>query len=140
MIRKLLTGDFALAKLLRFGLIGGVSSLLYGVCAWGLIRWLAFSPIAASIAAYLLAIPANFVMQRQFAFRSGGRVQTEAPRFLLVHGTNILGSTGIMHATVDIFHLDPFLGIVATMMVIPLLSFMVMHLWVFPVSRSGDQK
>lgn len=140
MIRALFSRDSTMAKLFRFGLAGGLSTLFYGVCAWCLVYLVAQPPVVASIIAYLLAIPVSFVLQRRFAFRSLGNVRAELPRFLLVQGTNLVASTGTMHAIVNVFHANPTIGVLITMMVIPLLSFVMLHLWVFPFAAGkGDR-
>ena len=140
MIRALFSRDSTMAKLFRFGLAGGLSTLLYGVCAWCLVYLIALPPVVASIIAYLLAIPVSFILQRQFAFRSLGNARAELPRFLLVQGTNLVASTATMHAVVNVFHANPTIGVLITMMVIPLLSFVMMHLWVFPLAAGkGDR-
>jgi len=139
MWNELLRGHALWAKLLRFGAVGALSSVFYGICTWLLVRGAALPPVAASVLGYLLAIPFSFFMQRRFAFRSGGRVRLQGPRFLAIHGLNLLASTAVMHVTTRILQLDYRLGIVATMLVIPLLSFVAMNAWVFRHARHPDR-
>jgi len=135
MLNELLRGRSFLAKLLRYGVVGGLSSVLYGICTWLLVQVASLSPVTASVTGYVLAIPFSFFMQKKFAFRSDARARLEAPRFLLVHTINIIASIGIMHMTTSVLRLDYRFGVVQTMVLIPLLSFIAMNSWVF--HRSG---
>jgi putative flippase GtrA len=140
MIRALFSRDSMIAKLFRFGLAGGLSTLFYGVCAWCFVYLISLPPVVASIIGYLLAIPVSFILQRKFAFRSLGNARAELPRFLLVQATNLVASTATMHAVVNLFHANPTIGVLITMIVIPLLSFITMHFWVFPIAAGkGDR-
>lgn len=141
MLDELLRGHSLPAKFLRYGAIGGLSSVFYGICTWMLVQIASLAAVPASACGYLLAIPFSFFMQKRFAFRSNARAQLEAPRFLLVHFINIMASIGIMHVTVEILQASYLLGVVQTMVLIPLLSFVAMHLWVFrrpDETRSGS--
>jgi putative flippase GtrA len=131
MLNELLRGSSVLAKFIRYGIVGGLSSIFYGCCTWLLVQVSSLPPVVASVAGYLLAIPFSFFMQRKFAFRSGGPVRLEAPRFLLTHAINIIASICIMHVTVHVLQVDYRLGVVQTMVLIPLLSFLALNLWVF---------
>lgn len=140
MMRALFSYDSTTAKLFRFGLAGGLSTLFYGVCVWCLVYLIALPPVVASIMAYLAAIPVSFILQRRFAFRSSGNARAEWPRFLLVQGSNLVASTATMYLVVNVFHANPTIGVLVTMLVIPLLSFVMMHLWVFALATGKDDR
>lgn len=131
MLNELLHGHSLPAKLLRYGVVGVLSSVFYGIWTWLLVQAASLPPITASVTGYILAIPFSFFMQKRFAFRSDGRARLEAPRFLLVHAINIIASIAIMHVTVSVLQVDYRFGVVQTMVLIPLLSFIAMNLWVF---------
>ncbi|MET0581980.1 MAG: GtrA family protein [Pseudoxanthomonas sp.] len=120
-----------LAKLLRFGVAGAASSVFYAVCTWLLAGPLEVPAVYASAMGYVTAVPLSFFLQRNFSFRSKGSKRAQAPRFLLVHGLNILVSVIVMHVLVSSLHMDYRAGIALTMVLIPLLSFLAMNTWVF---------
>jgi putative flippase GtrA len=79
------------AELIRFGLAGAVSGLVILACTALLLAGsFALDPKMASAAGYLVSIPANFVGNRQFSFKSTGQVLGDLLRFLLLHGCKIL--------------------------------------------------
>lgn len=131
-----LRGHALWAKLLRFGLVGGASTFLYGLFTWLLAAVAAVPPLTATTLGYLLVIPANFVLQRFFTFRSTGKPKREAPRFVLVHAVNLAASIAGMHVVTNVLDADYRLGILLTMAMVPAATFIAMHLWVFPDGRA----
>jgi putative flippase GtrA len=119
------------AKLVRFGLIGIVSSLVFLACTAVLAGSFGLDPKMASAAGYLVSMPANFVGNRQFSFKSTGRVFGDLLRFLLLHGCNILLTMAAMGAVVDVLRLHFGFGAAAAIVIVPLVNFAMMNLWVF---------
>lgn len=138
MLESALRGNGIWSRLLRFGLVGGASTCLYGLFTWLLVAGMALRPLAATVLGYLLVIPFNFVLQKCFTFRSGDSTRREAPRFLLVHGMNIAVSASGMQVVTEILDADYRIGIVLTMLLVPLATFAAMHLWVFPGERASN--
>ena len=131
LFNKLLSGGQWWAKAARFALVGGISTLAYGVFTLGAVQRLALSPLVATIFGYLLAIPLNYLLQRLFTFRSTTAMRHELPRFLVVHGLNMAGSFAIMLLVVEVMHADYRWGVIATMTAVPVLVFVAMDAWVF---------
>lgn len=118
-------------RLVRFALTGGVSTLLYGVATWWFVGRMHMAPALASLLGYLLAVPVNFLLQRSFAFRSSNAVHGDAARYLLAHGANMAASTLFMQVLVAWLHMDYRIGIVVTMIAVPVLMFLLLDRWVF---------
>lgn len=119
------------ARFFRFALVGGGTTLFYGVAAWALVERAGVAPVAASVLAYLAATPLNFLLQRGFAFRSENRLHYDLPRYLLVHAGNIAASAAVMHLVVSMLHADYLYGVVATMTFVPVVVFLLLDRWVF---------
>jgi putative flippase GtrA len=120
-----------LARFIRFGMVGALSTLLYGVFTELLIRGNVAEPVAASALGYVLTTPLNYLLQRTFAFRSGGSFRPEIGRYLAVHGGNIVGSVAIMHLVTGVFDTDYRIGIALTMTLVPIAVFLLLDRWVF---------
>lgn len=118
-------------RFLRFALVGGASTLFYGVVTTGLVERAGIAPVSASVLGYLAAAPVNFLLQRGFAFRSGNRVHHDLPRYLLVHAGNIAASAGVMHVVVSVLHAPYLFGVLATMTFVPVVVFLLLDRWVF---------
>ena len=131
MLDSALRGQALWAKMVRFGIVGGISTCLYGAFTWLLVAFVALPPLFATSLGYLLVIPFNFALQKVFTFRSEGAPAKEIPKFLLVHGMNLAASMLGMHVVVRILHSDYRLGILLTMITVPIATFVAMNLWVF---------
>ncbi|MGO4551481.1 GtrA family protein [Lysobacter sp. 2RAF19] len=118
-------------RFVRFAMVGGATTLFYGVLAWALVEHASIAPVPASVLAYVASVPLNFLLQRGFAFRSENRVQRDLPRYLLVHAGNIAASAAVMHVVVSVLHAAYLWGVVATMTFVPVVVFFLLDRWVF---------
>lgn len=130
-MESLLRSHAVTAKLARFGVVGIMSGFVYLICTFVLAGFLSLEPKMASAVAYIVSMLPNFLGNRQFSFKSEGRLLNELPRYLLLHGLNFLFTIGLMGAVVDILRLHFGLGAVAAIILVPLVNFAAMNLWVF---------
>lgn len=136
LLREALAGDSMPARAFRFAMVGGVSGVAYAFFTWLLVDKAGFSPSLASALAYAMVIPVNFGLQKAFTFRSTNPLREETPRYLLVHGANILCAYLAMAATQRL-DLDYRVGIVLTIAIVPIVIFLLMHHWVFRATGGG---
>lgn len=128
---RVLTSGHLLAKAIRFCAIGVLSGAVYAAVTAALVSGLGAAPIPASIAGYCAAIPVNFLGHRQFSFRSYGRWSTDAVRYVLAHGLNMLVTAGSMYATTAWLKQAYYWGMAAAVILVPIANFAFMNLWVF---------
>jgi putative flippase GtrA len=129
--RWLLGSDVALAKAVRFSVVGASSVLVFALVTGLLAAFAGWDPKLASLGGYLASLPANFLANRGFAFRSANPVTHDLGRYMTMHGVNMALAAGVMGACVDYLGLHYLFGTAAVMVVIPVASFFVMLLWVF---------
>jgi len=120
-------------KLIRFGAVGGTSTVLFAVLTWLLVDKAGMHPVLATVVAYLLLLAPNFAAHKYFTFGSKGEVASESGKFLVVHGLNIGLSAGGM-AVISHAQLDYRWGILFSAIAVPVIVFIVMNFWVFRVS------
>jgi len=120
-------------KLIRFGAVGGTSTLLFALLTWLLVDKAGMHPVLATVVAYLLLLAPNFMAHKYFTFASKGEVASESGKFLVVHGLNIALSAGGM-AVISQAQLDYRWGILFSAIAVPIIVFVVMNVWVFRVS------
>ncbi len=119
-------------KLIRFGAVGGTSTVLFAVLTWLLVDKTGMHPVLATVVAYLLLLAPNFAAHKYFTFGSKGEVASESRKFLVVHGLNIGLSAGGM-AAISHAQLDYRWGILFSAVAVPAIVFIVMNFWVFRV-------
>lgn len=120
-------------KLIRFGAVGGTSTLLFALLTWLLVDKAGMHPVLATVVAYLLLLAPNFLAHKYFTFGSKGEVARESGKFLVVHGLNIGLSAGGM-AVISHAQLDYRWGILFSAIAVPVIVFIVMNFWVFRIA------
>ncbi len=115
----------------RFGIVGLLSTGLYFVFYLLLLALAPLAPPLASVTAYVLVVPLNFVAQRSFTFRSSGAIGGELYRYLAVTAIGLATSFCAVWVTSNWLALPAFVGGLATMALVPVVTFVLMELWVF---------
>jgi putative flippase GtrA len=118
-------------RLLRFGLVGGSSAVVYAAVLLALVHFLGTGSMVSSALAYVAAIPVSFFGQKYFTFQSQGNVKRELPAYLLLQGVNLIASVFVTYTVVDLVGMSHYLGILAVVSVITLISYAAMALAIF---------
>lgn len=131
-----------LAEILRvakFGLVGGISALVYAVSLFFLVKNFDMGSMQSSAVAYVIAIPASFVGQKYFTFKSPESIWRELPAFLALQAINLFSAMLVTYTVVDVLGLNHFVGVLAVIMTIAIISYCSMALSIFrkPISRSS---
>lgn len=120
-----------LARILRFISVGGASSVLYFILAAGITFAVPGHELFASITAYCACIGFSFVLQRNFAFRSTGKVKFELIRFAVVSVIGLVLSTVIVFVAVSKFDIPALGSYVIVIATIPVISYILFSRFVF---------
>lgn len=120
-----------IAKSFRFACIGAFSGAIFLVVTAVLAGSFGVEPKVASVAGYLVSMPANFVGNKRFSFRSDGPIWGDLLRFGVLHTCNVLLTMGAMGATVNVLNWHFGFGAVTAIVLVPMVNFFVMNGWVF---------
>ena len=119
-----------LLKGLKFGAVGALSSSTFAVITTIIVISGWAEPRLASALGYISSIPLNFVLNRNFSFRSKAPVLRDTVRYALLHiGNTLLTILGMSMALS--FQLHYMTGIVLAVVAVPVLNFLAMNYWVF---------
>lgn len=129
--RRAFSSDALALKVLRFGVIGVLSSGIFAAVTWWLVGPLQVDPKMASVVAYLASVPLNFLGNRYFSFRSSNALAGDFGRFALLHAGNIFLTAFAMGIVVDALGLHYAFGILGAVVLVPCVNFMAMNWWVF---------
>ena len=123
-----------LGQLIRFGLVGGFSTVLYAVVYWPLATFL-IPPLAAVVVGFAVAVSFGYLLHSRWSFRghgrrdSGGRTQA---RFLLVQSIGLaLNAAFTWLLTGPLLHGPTWWPLVPAVLVTPLVTFGLNRQWVF---------
>ena len=118
-------------RFLRFCSAGFASSALYFILASIITMVLPGFEIVATVVAYLICIAFSFVLQRNYAFRSSGKVKFELVRFTMVSILGLILSTVIVYFGVTRFAISPYASYLIVIATIPILSYVLFSRFVF---------
>ncbi|RWM16024.1 MAG: GtrA family protein [Mesorhizobium sp.] len=138
------TAGAGLKLLARFGLVGIAATMLYAVLAIGLVesKWIGFSPVQASLAAYAAAAVFSYLAHKSVTFMSSGSHRSEAARFLLLTATGFAVAYAAPALLTAKLGLPPIVTILVTCLLIPAVNLLMLDRWVFAQrgpSRQGDR-
>jgi putative flippase GtrA len=117
-------------RIARFGLIGVLSSLIYAAIVIIAVKGFGIEEVIASVIGYGMAIPVNFIGQKYYTFRSDRPARQELLQYVLVQAFNLAMAAAVTYA-VDRAGMNVYLGIVAVVVVIPVMTYLLLKLAVF---------
>lgn len=118
-----------IALLSRFGAVGIAATLTYLIIS-NLLIWAGLIPTLASIVGYLAGMVASYLGQSKFTFQMERTRRRHLVRYCFLSLVGLLVSYLTVWAA-SATEASPVLGTVATAIIVPVLSFVVMKLWVF---------
>ena len=120
-------------QLVRFGLVGGLSTVVYAVIYWPLATYV-IHPVLAVVVAFVVAASVGYVLHSGWSFRGHGRRGTGRTqlKFVLVQGFGML-----LNAVFTWVLTGPLVGgptwwpLVPAVLVTPFATFALNRRWVF---------
>ena len=121
-----------LGQLIRFGLVGGLSSLLYSVIYLPLATYVV-APVVAVPIAFGVAVVFGYVLHSGWSFKGHGseRTPTTQGKFLLVQGFGMVLNAIFTWVMTGPMHWPVWSPLVATWTLVPLATFFLQRWWVF---------
>jgi putative flippase GtrA len=122
--------------MIRFGIVGGFSTLLYAIIYWPLATYV-MPPVAAVVVAFAIAVCVGYVLHSRWSFRGHGRRERtarEQTRFLIVQSIGMAlnaAFTWVLTGPSSLFHGPTWWPLVPAVIVTPLATFLLNRQWVF---------
>jgi putative flippase GtrA len=121
-----------IGQLIRFGLVGLGSTLLYAAVYWPLATYVMW-PVLAVVIAFAVAVTAGFFLHSRWSFKGHERTEdgkTKA-QFLAVQTAGMLMNAAFTWIAVDWLHGPTWWPLVPAVLVTPFLTFALNRWWVF---------
>jgi putative flippase GtrA len=123
-----------LGQLFRFGLVGGLSTLVYAAVYWPLATYVVH-PLIAVVLGFAVAVIFGYVLHSNWSFKGHGKQERTAAtqtRFVLVQLFGML-LNGIFTwvLTGPLFHGPTWWPLVPAVTITPLATFVLQRWWVF---------
>jgi putative flippase GtrA len=121
-----------LGQLVRFGLVGGLSSLHYSVIYLPLATY-AVQPVVAVLIAFSVAVVFGYFLHSGWSFKGHGTERTPATqgKFLLVQTFGMILNALFTWVMTGPLHLPVWTPLVPTWTLVPLATFGLQRWWVF---------
>jgi putative flippase GtrA len=120
----------------RFGLTGLTTTLVYFFLTNAFVLLLRMPPVVASVCAYLLSIGISYLLQSRFTFRVNGDSVDQVVRFVVASLAGLAASWCVMAITVAVLEWPYLSGALFVCVLIPAINFFVFRGWVFAM-REG---
>lgn len=121
----------------RFGrfIVSGVASTVFYFGAATVLYWIwPDHPISSSLLAYVLCIGLSFLLQRNFTFRSEGKLSNESPKFVATSIAGLVLSTLVVRMGM-MMGLHPIVTYLLVAIIVAPLSYVLLSLVVFTSNR-----
>lgn len=120
-----------LKRLMRFGVTGGLTSIIYFSLIYVLIGLWSMNPTLASLVSFIPAIVYNYVSHKYWSFESDLSHKASLPRFAVVTISGMGINSGIIYLGTEMMG-APFLPVQAVAIAALLVwNYMMFSLWVF---------
>ena len=121
-----------IGQLIRFGLVGLGSTLLYAAVYWPLATYVMW-PVFAVVIAFAVAVTAGFFLHSRWSFKGHDRQEDARTKgqFLAVQTAGMLMNAGFTWVAVDWLHGPTWWPLVPAVVVTPFLTFALNRWWVF---------
>jgi putative flippase GtrA len=121
-------------RFLCFVAVGGTVGVIYLIFALCLTNVLQIDVFWANLLAYSCMVPVSFWGHKIITYRSAARAHTEFPRFCFTAGLGLLLSMVTVKLLGGTLHLPSYVSVGTVLIVVPLLSYLLMTVWVFGAS------
>ncbi len=123
-------------QIVRFGIAGGISTLIYSAVYLPLTAWVLPHRLAvlAVPPAFLIAVIAGFFLHSAWSFKGHGTRDTSGRqhvKFLAVQSFGLLLNAGFTWLATGLLHQPPWVALIPVVLITPLATFALNRQWVF---------
>lgn len=126
-----------LQQMVRFGFVGLAATAVHVAMLFFLVEQLGAEPVLASVPAFLAALAVSFLANHHWTFAARGAYGQYFIRFAAVSVAGLLLNIAIMYVTVSLMQLSYVAGLMAVIILVPLVSFFLQRYWTFSSSRQA---
>ena len=125
-------------RLIRYLVAGVAVSLGYSFTIVAPVDWATLlGPEAANVISLILWTIISYLVHREFTFRFDGAYSGSVPRFIFVFVVKLLASVAVIAVITRYYQSSYLVGILLNWVVMPLISYVVMKVWVFKQTFSA---
>lgn len=119
------------ARLVRFGISGVFTTVAYFLASNALHYGMDIPASTSSLLSYAMAVVLSYLLQSMFTFQTKNHSSQQVTRFAVVTLAGLAVSWGLVKALTGYLHQPAWVSTIAVCIVIPLLNYVLFHIWVF---------
>ena len=120
-----------MARFFRFASVGLLATAIHVAIVYALVEAAGVEPVIASIPAFVAALVASYLLNREWTFRAGEEGIAGFFKYSLVALGGLLLNAAIMYVTVHVIEAHYLLGLAIVVAVVPAASFLLQRDWTF---------
>ena len=124
-------------KFIKYSFVGCISTLIYFLSVFVLIEGLHIDPVMASAAAFIIMTVVSFFLNVKYTFGSA-ITQQKAIRFMTVSAIGFVLNFLLMFFIVHILAFHYVMGELVTILVIPIVNFLLNNYWTFQSHQESN--
>ncbi len=126
-----------MARFFRFASVGLLATAIHVAIVYALVEAAGVEPVIASIPAFLAALVASYLLNRNWTFAAGESGIAGFFKYSLVALGGLLLNAVIMYVAVHVMQAHYLLGLAIVVAIVPVASFLLQRDWTF--RRLGGQ-
>ena len=120
-------------KIVRYGFIGGISTLIHIIVAFLYLHFVANSILFSNVSGFLSAFAFSYMVQSHFVFEHKLSL-SKAWRYFIVQVVALMVSIVVA----KYIPLDNYLRVIVVAFILPLMTFFIHKLWTFSTPKETD--
>ncbi len=126
----MLNSNHLLKKFMKYSLVGILCTSIYFLSMFICVEKLNIEPVGASIFSFIIMTLFSYFLNKRYTF-GGSYSHSQLVKFAIVASIGFLLNFGIMYTIVSVFLLHYFIGELFTVLIIPIVNFLLNNFWTF---------
>ncbi|WP_374019214.1 GtrA family protein [Paenibacillus thiaminolyticus] len=118
-------------KMMKYGVVGVLGTLLHVGVLVLLVEWLGLNPIISSAIGFLLVLIVSYILNLLWTFGETRGGRSAFIKYAVVSSVGLLMNTGVMYVAVEWMRWPYVLGQLLVIFVVPPINFLLNYYWTF---------
>ncbi|MCM3337554.1 GtrA family protein [Paenibacillus sp. MER TA 81-3] len=118
-------------KIVKYGVVGVLGTLLHFSVLILLVEWWGCNPIISSAIGFIFVLIISFFMNQRWTFGTRGMGRSAFIKYAIVSANGLIMNTAIVFVTVDLLQWSYLIGQLCVVAIVPPLNFVLNYYWTF---------
>lgn len=120
-------------SVVRYGIVGGIGTLIHFLVLLLLVRAYSLSPILASAIGFMVVLLLSYQLNKYWTFNQINTVDKSSRfiKYTVVSGCGLILNTSVMYVSIEWLHLNYVIGQALVIVVVPIFNYILNRNWTF---------